>query len=63
MQTDNNQNEEIIIAKLIQTAKECHHLSDKKAQTFAKQARALQKNLALRKKQQQERLMQEADSE
>lgn len=57
MQTENNQTEEIIIEKLIQTAKECHSLSDKKAETFAKQARALQKNLALRKKQQQERLM------
>ena len=63
MQTENNQNEEVIISKLIQTAKECHQLSDKKAETFAKQARALQKNLALRKKQQQERLMQEQDSE
>ena len=63
MQTDNNQNEEKNIEKLIQTAKECHHLNDKKAETFAKQARALQKNLALRKKQQQERLQKEQDAE
>lgn len=63
MQTENNQNEEVIIKKLIQTAKECHQLNDKKAETFAKQARALQKNLVLRKKQQQERLQKEQVSE
>ncbi len=41
-----------IIAK---TAAENLNLSPKKAATFAKQARALQHNLALRKKQKQER--------
>ncbi len=49
-----NQAEQESFEKLAAQAKECHHLSEKKAQTFAAQARALQKNLLLRKKQMQE---------
>ena len=38
-----------------QTAMENLHLTAKKAESFAKQARALQKNLALRKRQKEAR--------
>ncbi len=53
---DKNQSEKENLEKLAAQAKECHHLSEKKAQTFAAQAQALQKNLLLRKKQKQDRL-------
>ena len=42
--------------KIIQTAQENLHLNRKQAEKFADQARALQKNLKLRKKQKEERL-------
>ncbi len=50
-----NKQPEIITDVIALTAAENLKLSPKKAATFAKQARALQHNLALRKKQKQER--------
>ncbi len=41
--------------KLIQTIKENLNLSQKQAEKFLKQARELQKNIQLRKKQKEER--------
>ncbi len=52
-QNETTENE--VIERLIATAEECHHFSRKKAEKFAKEARALQKNLLLRKKQKQAR--------
>lgn len=48
-----NLQKESDLAKLAEQAKECYHLSDKRAQVFAAQAKALQKNLQLRKIQKQ----------
>lgn len=42
-----------VLEKLAQKAEECHHLSPKKARTFAVEALALQQNLLLRRKQKQ----------
>ncbi len=45
--------------KLIQIIKENLNLSQKQAEKFAKQARELQKNIVLRKKQKEERELKE----
>ena len=52
--TTQNENE-----KIINLAKENLNLSQKQAEKFAKQTRALQKNLQLRKKQKEERAKKE----
>lgn len=51
MQTETNESENEVLDQLTQKARDCHQISIKKAQTFARQAKALQKNLELRKKQ------------
>ena len=51
---DSNNND-----KIIQIAQENLNLNRKQAEKFADQARALQKNLKLRKKQKEERLQSE----
>lgn len=58
-----NQTIEENLVVLLRQVKECHHLSEKKAQTFAAQALALQKNLRLRKKQKQEKENQKKSSD
>lgn len=52
--SDSNNND-----KIIQMAQENLNLNRKQAEKFADQARALQKNLKLRKKQKEERLQAE----
>ena len=58
-----NQTKEEDLTCLVKQIKECHHLSEKKAQTFAAQVLALQKNLRLRKKQKQEKENQKKSSD
>ena len=47
-QNETTENE--VIERLIATAEECHHFSRKKAEKFAKEARALQKKSSFKKK-------------
>lgn len=49
--------------KIIQIAQENLNLNRKQAEKFANQARALQKNLKLRKKQKEERLQKEQNQQ
>ncbi|MBQ8250878.1 MAG: hypothetical protein IJY92_03070 [Alphaproteobacteria bacterium] len=49
--------------KIIQIAQENLNLNRKQAEKFADQARALQKNLKLRKKQKEERLQKEQNQQ
>ena len=51
MDNTTQETEDKALEQLTEKARDCHQISFKKAQTFARQAKALQKNLELRKKQ------------